>query len=321
MTPRTRTLPVITTNIAEAAACLRASGLVAFPTETVYGLGGCARDDLAVAKIYAAKDRPRFNPLIVHYAAPAEVFEDVEISSDAEKLAECFWPGPLTLVLPRRRECALSRLVSAGLSTVAVRVPDHPLAQSLLIETGEPVAAPSANRSGTISPTCPEHVVHSLETAVDMILDGGATPVGLESTVVDLTGAVPTLLRPGGLDSDRIADCLGKALSEADDEDAHAPKSPGRLDRHYAPQHSLRLNAKDVEADEALIAFGPAPLPGAAATINLSPSGNIVEAASHLYAALHEADALDVSGIAVMPIPNAGLGRAINDRLGRAAHA
>ena len=309
---------------ARAAALLRAGGLVAFPTETVYGLGADATSDTAVAGIFAAKDRPQFNPLIVHFtsveAAAAEVIFDVR----AQAVAAAFWPGPLTLVLPRRAESRLSLLCSAGLDTQAVRVPAHPIGHRLLAECGLPLAAPSANASGRISPTEAAHVAASLGARVPLILDGGPCAVGLESTVLDLSGPTAAILRPGAVTAQDLTPVIGKVVESAKAAEAGALegpglKGPGMLTSHYAPGHPVRLNATKVAADEALLAFGPAAPAGAAATLNLSPAGDLKEAAAHLFAYLHRLDNTDVRAIAVMPIPDSGLGAAINDRLKRAA--
>ncbi len=302
-------------DIETAAELLRSGKLVAFPTETVYGLAADATDDAAVAAIYAAKGRPRFNPLIVHVAEPAELDEQVIWSPLARALAERFWPGPLTLVLPRRPESKVSLLCSAGLDSLAVRIPGHELAQSLLRETGRPLAAPSANRSGKVSPTRAEHVRQDLGEAVALVLDGGPCRVGLESSVLDLSQERPRLLRVGGLARDEL-EALSGPLSPASDESV--PRSPGQLSSHYAPGLPLRLNAAQAEADEALLAFGPA-LPGAAASETLSERRDLVEAAANLFATLRRLDRPGLKAIAVMPIPEEGLGEAINDRLRRAA--
>lgn len=301
-------------HIHHAAALLRAGRLVAFPTETVYGLGGAATNDTAVARIFEAKGRPSFNPLIVHLPDRDSAERIAVFDARARRLAEAFWPGPLTLVLPRREDAGLSRLVSAGLPSVAIRVPAHPLAQALLRAAGVPVAAPSANRSGGISPTRADHVAASLGDRVDMILDGGACAVGLESTVVDLTGPRAVLLRPGGVTPAQLAEVLGEPVVVGTDDPA-APKSPGQLLSHYAPDRPVRLNAAGAEPGEALLGFGPAP----GATLNLSDGGDLVEAAANLFAFLHALDRAPFTGIAVMPIPEEGLGLAINDRLRRAA--
>ena len=308
--------------IAEAARLIRAGRLVAFPTETVYGLGADATDDRAVAAIFTAKGRPTFNPLIVHFPSAAAAAVEVRFDDRAQKLAARFWPGPLTLVLPRREKCRLSLLVSAGLDTVAVRVPATDIAHALLDAAGVPIAAPSANRSGDLSPTTADHVARSLGTAVDLILDGGATRVGIESTVIDLSEPQAGLLRPGGLATEAIEAVIGPLVRLAEDPAEAARKSPGRIARHYAPRTPLRTNAHAVAAGEALLAFGQAPLPGvenAVAVLNLSPGGDTEEAAANLFAYLHRLDGAGASAIACAPLPMTGLGAAINDRLARAA--
>jgi L-threonylcarbamoyladenylate synthase len=309
--------------IAEAAARLRAGDLVAFPTETVYGLGGDATNDTAVARIFAAKGRPQFNPLIVHVPDIDAARRLVTFNRFAETLATALWPGPLTLVLQRRADCPVSRLASAGLDTLAVRVPHHPLAQKLLRACGLPLAAPSANTSGRISPTTAVHVAADLANdqkgAVAMILDGGPCAVGLESTVVDLSGRDPALLRPGGVTPDVITGLIGPLKRPAASAADAVLRAPGMLTSHYAPRLPLRLNALDPDPDEALLAFGPDVPEGAAITVNLSPRGDLVEAAASLFALLHDIDDPAYAGIAAMPVPNTGLGIAINDRLRRAA--
>ena len=304
--------------ISEAAEILRAGGLVAFPTETVYGLGADASNDEAVAGIFAAKDRPSFNPLIVHVADATAAAALVAFTPIAKTLAAAFWPGALTLVLPRRPDCGISLLCSAGLDSLGVRAPAHPVAQRLLAACGRPLAAPSANRSGRISPTTADHVAESLGGRVPLILDGGPCALGLESTVLDLTGPRPLLLRPGGITEAEIEAVVGP-LDSADESAPERPRSPGQLESHYAPSRPLRLEARAVGPREALLAFGPGAPAGAAATANLSPRGDLTEAAARLFAALHELDRAELEAIAVMPIPEDGLGRAINDRLRRAA--
>ncbi len=300
----------------EAAAVLRAGGLVAFPTETVYGLGADATDDRAVAAIFEAKGRPRLNPLIVHFHDCGTATAEVVFDDRARALAARFWPGPLTLVLPRSVTCRISLLCSAGLDTLAVRVPDHPVGHALLAAVGRPLAAPSANPSGALSPTTAAHVTQGFGDQVPLILDGGPCPVGLESTVLDLSGRDPVLLRPGGVAAEALEAIVGPVRrAEADSE----IRSPGMLNSHYAPVRPLRLNATAVGPDEALLAFGPASLAGAAATLNLSDTGDTTAAAARLFAALHDLDRPEFAAIAVMPIPDAGLGAAINDRLRRAA--
>jgi L-threonylcarbamoyladenylate synthase len=303
--------------VGRAAELLRAGSLVAFPTETVYGLGGDATDDRAVAAIFAAKDRPQFNPLIIHLADRAAAQSLAVLDARAENLMRRFWPGPLSLVLTRRSDCPVSLLASAGLDSLALRMPAHPLALELLRRTGRPVAAPSANRSGRVSPTLPEHVLTELDGRIAAILDGGACRIGVESTVLDLTGERPVLLRPGAVTLEELTALLGpiEELAEA----GSAPRSPGMLASHYAPRLALRLDASDAAPDEALLAFGPAAPPGAAETRWLSRSGDLAEAAANLFAALRALDRPDFSRIAVMAIPDTGLGRAINDRLRRAA--
>jgi L-threonylcarbamoyladenylate synthase len=302
-----------------AAALLRAGGLVAFPTETVYGLGADATDDRAVAAIFAAKGRPQFNPLIVHVADAAAAGAFVVLDERARTLAGAFWPGPLTLVLPRRPDAGLSLLVSAGLDTVAVRVPAHAVARALLTATGRPVAAPSANRSGAVSPTTPGHVVESLSGRVHLVLAGGRCPVGLESTVLDLSGPVARLLRPGAVLRDEIEAHIGP-VELAGDATPERPTAPGQLASHYAPRAAVRLGALAAAPDEALLAFGPDDLVrGGSARLNLSLQGDLNEAAANLFAMLRRLDTPGVRSIAVMPVPEAGLGIAINDRLRRAA--
>ncbi|OJY65846.1 MAG: threonylcarbamoyl-AMP synthase [Rhodospirillales bacterium 70-18] len=305
--------------IARAAALLRAGELVGFGTETVYGLGADATNERAVAAVFAAKGRPRFNPLICHYPEAEAAFEDVEAPPVARRLAEAFWPGPLTLVLPRRPGCRVALLAAAGLATQAVRVPAHAAALALLRAAGRPVAGPSANRSGQVSPTTAAHVMAGLGGRIAAVLDSGPCRVGVESTVLDLSGGQPVLLRPGGATREAIEAVVGPVrLPEA----AHAkgaPRSPGMLLSHYAPSLPVRLAARTVAADEALLAFGP-PLDGAGAVFQLSAAGDVVEAACRLFAGLRALDAAGgVRAIAVMPIPATGLGLAINDRLRRAA--
>jgi L-threonylcarbamoyladenylate synthase len=297
--------------IARAAALLRAGALVSFPTETVYGLGADATDDSAVARIFEAKGRPRFNPLIVHLPDTARVSEFAVLTGDAARLADAFWPGPLTLVLPIRPGARLSPLVSAGLPTVAVRVPDQPLAHALLTAADRPVAAPSANPSGRISPTEAAHVIAGLAGRIEAVLDGGACAVGVESTIVGFD-PVPTLLRPGGLPAEAIEACLGAKLATLAPGDTVS--APGQLQSHYAPRAPIRLNVTDLRPGERLLGFG-----AVEAALNLSPSGDLVEAAANLFHHLHRLDAGGDAPIAVSPIPETGLGRAINDRLRRAA--
>jgi L-threonylcarbamoyladenylate synthase len=314
------TLAATSDAIKQAAAILRSGGLVAFPTETVYGLGADATNGFAVAALYAAKGRPSFNPLIVHVPEAAAAAAIAVLTPLGRKLADAFWPGPLTLVLARRPNRIIADLATAGLDTVAVRVPAHPIAQALLRAADLPIAAPSANRSGHVSPTTAAHVAADLGEHVQMILDGGPTKVGLESTVVDATGSDPVILRLGAVTSDDIANLTGKPVRIAAADDT-APASPGMLARHYAPSARLRLDAIEAHDGEALLAFGINIPAHTGITINLSPSGDLAEAAANLFAALRELDASGATSIAVMPIPAHGLGAAINDRLTRAARA
>ena len=308
-------LPITDDSIDRAAAALRSGALVAFPTETVYGLGADATDDRAVAKIFEAKDRPRFNPLIVHFPDTERVREFAALPPPADRLAERFWPGAISFVLPRVTGTALSRLVSAGLPTVAVRVPAQDDARRLLRATDRPVAAPSANRSGRISPTKADHVAEDLGDRVSLILDGGPCSVGVESTVLDLSGGTPTILRPGGVASEDITAALHRQVAFATSDD-EAPRSPGMLSSHYAPELPVRMNAASAEPGEAYLGFGPTPT----ADLNLSATGDLTEAAANLFAHLHDLDSgKRWRGIAAAPVPDKGLGRAINDRLRRAA--
>jgi L-threonylcarbamoyladenylate synthase len=300
-----------------AAALLRAGELVAFPTETVYGLGADATNDSAVAAIFEAKARPRFNPLIVHIIDEAAARRLARFDERAAMLAQRFWPGPLSLVLPRLPDCPVSLLASAGLDSLALRVPAHPLPRALIRAVGRPIAAPSANRSGRVSPTTAEHVLDELDGRIAAVLDGGACRVGVESTVVELTGPRPRLLRPGGLAVEAIEAVLGSLERAGAGETA--PRSPGMLESHYAPSLPLRLDAKEVGPQEALLAFGRRPPRGAKEVCFLSRKGDLVEAAANLFAALRTLDRPEFSAIAVMPIPEHGLGLAINDRLRRAA--
>jgi L-threonylcarbamoyladenylate synthase len=311
--------------IAEAARLIAEGGIVAVPTETVYGLAADATNDAAVARIYAAKGRPSFNPLIVHVLNQAAAEALAEFDDDARALAAAFWPGPLTLVLPLRAHAGIAELVTAGLSTIAIRAPDHRAMRALLVATGKPLAAPSANRSNGISPTRAEHVAASLGAAVPLILDDGPTRAGLESTIVQ--GRI--ILRPGPITADQIATTLfsreggnpapqiglGSRLRGSTGGDTTAPTAPGQLLSHYAPTKPLRLDATDAATDEWLIGFGPV-----AGDDNLSPTGDPVEAAARLFDTLHRADASARPRIAIAPIPPAGIGEAINDRLRRAAH-
>jgi L-threonylcarbamoyladenylate synthase len=300
--------------IARAVEILRAEGLVAFSTETVYGLGGDARSDRAVARIFDAKGRPRFNPLIVHVPDVAAARHYARFDARAEEVAAAFWPGPLTLVLPLRPEAGLSDLVTAGLETVAIRVPAHPVAQALLRAFGGPLAAPSANPSGKVSPTRADHVRAGLAGRIEGILDGGACAVGVESTILGLDGA-PSLLRPGGVTAEALEAVLGVGLVSGGN--AERPNAPGQLASHYAPGAAVRLEATVPEAGEVWVGFGPCP----GAALSLSERGDMVEAAARLFHVLREADQRAGAGgrIAFAPVPEVGLGRAINDRLRRAA--
>ncbi len=316
----TEILPADTAGIARAAALLRGGGLVAFGTETVYGLGADATNGEAVARIFAAKGRPRFNPLICHYSDADAPFAHVTANADARRLAAALWPGPLTLVLPRRADCPVALLTGAGLDTLAVRVPAQDTALALLRAVGRPVAAPSANRSGHVSPTTAAHVLEELGGRIDAVLDSGACPVGVESTVLDLSGKQPALLRPGGATLEVIEALIGPLAHGATP--GAAVRSPGMLASHYAPTLPLRLQVSDLHPDEVLLAFGPA-LPGARVAFNLSERGDLTEAAARLFAGLRWLDAeaalCGLARIAVMPVPDTGLGLAINDRLRRAA--
>lgn len=309
----TETLAPTDADLARAAQLLAKGELVAFPTETVYGLGGDARSDLAVARIFEAKGRPRFNPLIVHLpdleaARRVGIFDGL-----AERVASAFWPGPLTLVVPLRPSARLSPLVTADLPSVAIRVPEHPVAQRLLRAFGGPVAAPSANPSGKVSPTRADHVLAGLNGRIAAVVDGGPCAVGLESTILGLVG-VPAILRPGGIPAEALEACLGRPLATGGD--SVKPSAPGQLLSHYAPASPVRLNVKRPEPGEFWLGFGPE---AAGADLNLSDTGDMVEAAANLFHYLREADVRTTGPIAISPIPEKGLGRAINDRLNRAA--
>jgi L-threonylcarbamoyladenylate synthase len=312
-------VPATEEAIGRAAQALARGQIVAFPTETVYGLGADARDARAVAKVFAAKERPRFNPLIVHVPNLTAAETYAVFDATARKLADAFWPGPLSLVLPTRPDSGIADLVTGGLDTIALRAPNHRVAQELLAEAKLPIAAPSANRSGRISPTMAAHVEAELGDVPAMILDGGPCPLGIESTVVGVAGDAPVLLRLGAVPREAIQAVLGQALPLANEDAAIA--SPGQLERHYAPNTPLRLGATDVRAREALLAFGPNAPRGAIASINLSASGDLEEAAANLFASLRRLDEAGAKAMAVMPIPERGLGEAINDRLRRAAKA
>jgi L-threonylcarbamoyladenylate synthase len=322
--PEAHVEPATPAAIARAGRLIAAGRLVAFPTETVYGLGADATNGVAVAAIFAAKGRPAFNPLIVHVADAAAAARYALFGPQAVELAARFWPGPLTLVLKRRDGSPISELATAGLDTVAIRAPAHPVARSLLAAAGRPIAAPSANRSGRVSATAPIHVAEEFGPAVDLILAGGRARLGVESTILDISGlgapgGQATLLRPGAVTAEEIEAAIGPIGRAAGNPDR--PSAPGQLSRHYAPETPLRLNAAAAEAGEALLAFGPDPFAArrAAAVLNLSETGSMVEAAANLFAMLRRLDADGHRRIAVMPIPDAGLGVAINDRLRRAA--
>jgi L-threonylcarbamoyladenylate synthase len=324
------TAPVVTRMLkpdaaatARAARVLAAGGLVAFPTETVYGLGADATNGEAVARLYEAKGRPAFNPLIAHVTNAAAARKLARFNADAAKLADAFWPGPLTLVLPKAEGCPVAELATAGLDTIALRVPRHAVAQDLLAKFGRAVVAPSANRSGHVSPTTAAHVLADLGGRIELILDSGATPVGVESTIVACL-VEPVLLRPGGVPREAIECALGRALAEAISGIAveDAPLAPGMLASHYAPRTRVRLDATSIEPGEALLAFGPQRITGAeraVKTLNLSARGDLIEAAANLFSHLRALDAAGVTRIAVMALPHEGLGEAINDRLRRAA--
>ncbi len=307
----TQLLTPTTGGVAQAAAMLRAGALVSFPTETVYGLGGDATNDRAVARIFEAKERPRFNPLIAHVPDLDAARCIAVVEGQAQDLAQAFWPGPLTLVLPLRDDAGLCELVTAGLPTIAVRVPAHPLAQALLTAVERPVVAPSANPSGRISPTTADHVMAGLAGRIEAVLDGGACGVGVESTIVGFDPD-PVLLRPGGLPTEALGGALGTPVARRDE--SAAINAPGQMASHYAPRAALRMNAETRQSGERLLGFGPVE-----ADLNLSAAGDLVEAAANLFRMLHEMDRGGDAPIAVSPIPDTGLGRAINDRLRRAA--
>jgi L-threonylcarbamoyladenylate synthase len=321
---KTQILPAGEAAMAAAARCLAAGGLVAFPTETVYGLGADATNPAAVARLYQAKGRPSFNPLIAHVGDLGAARQIARFDATAIRLAEAFWPGPLTLVLPKTKHCAVADLATAGLETVAIRVPAHPLAREILRAFGGPVVAPSANLSGHVSPTTAAHVQSDLAGRIDLIVDGGAVAVGVESTIIGCF-EVPVLLRPGGLPRGEIERVLGRPLAQPPGDaqsDSGQPLAPGMLASHYAPRTRVRLDAERVEAGEALLAFGSAAMAGvdaAAAVMNLSLSGDLTEAAANLFGHLRALDARGARAIAIMPVPDHGLGEAINDRLRRAA--
>ena len=312
-------MPPTEVNFHLASKYLSQGKLVSFPTETVYGLGADATNSHAVSNIYEAKRRPSFNPLIIHLSSLKESEKFVEFDITSRKLAAAFWPGPLTLVLRKKANSGLSELVSAGLDTVAVRVPEHIVAHELLTHFGGPIAAPSANISGKLSPTKPEHVADDLSDKVAMIIEGEPCHEGVESTIAHVFGSEIRLLRPGSITKEQIEEITG--LRVVYYEDGENPTAPGQLKSHYAPNSVLRLNATEIYPDEALLAFGSLYPKDAKILKNLSPKGSVKEAAANLFAHLHELDQLNCKRIAVSPIPNHGLGIAINDRLNRAAAA
>src|SRR3954462_11502319 len=321
---KTQILPAAAPAIAAAARCLAGGGLVAFPTETVYGLGADATNAAAIARLYQAKGRPAFNPLIAHVSDVEAAGQIARIEGPAMALARAFWPGPLTLVLPKIAGCAVAELATAGLDTIAVRVPSHPVARSILGTFGKPVVAPSANLSGHVSPTTAAHVQSDLAGRIDLIIDGGPVQVGVESTIIGCFER-PMLLAPGGVPTADIERVLGRALAhppEDDDGENNQPLAPGMLASHYAPRTRMRLNAKGPEPGEALLAFGSGAIQNmqaASSVMNLSPRGDLNEAAANLFGYLRTLDATTSRRIAVMPVPHDGLGEAINDRLRRAA--
>jgi L-threonylcarbamoyladenylate synthase len=320
---KTQILPASEAAVTAAARILAEGGLVAFPTETVYGLGADATNPAAIARLYQAKGRPAFNPLIAHVGDIAAARKIARFDAPAIALAEAFWPGPLTLVLPKTESCAVADLATAGLDTVAIRIPAHPVARDILRAFGGPVVAPSANLSGHVSPTTAAHVQSDLAGRIDLIVDGGAVEVGVESTIVGCFDE-PMLLRPGGLPRAEIERVLGRALVQppADADGSGQPLAPGMLASHYAPRAKVRLNAVKLEAGEALLAFGLGAISGidaASAVMNLSERGDLDEAAANLFGHLRALDGKGVHTIAVMSIPHEGLGEAINDRLRRAA--
>jgi len=321
---KTQILPAGEAAVAAAARCLAAGGLVAFPTETVYGLGADATNPQAIARLYQAKGRPAFNPLISHVRDVEAARRIARFDAPATALAQAFWPGPLTLVLPKANDCAVADLATAGLETIAIRVPAHPVAREILRAFGGPVVAPSANLSGHVSPTTSAHVQSDLAGRIDLIVDDGPVEVGVESTIVGCFDA-PVLLRPGGVPRGEIERVLGRALTpppEDTDSGTGQPLAPGMLASHYAPRTPVRLEARRIEAGEALLAFGPDAVPGvdaATCVMNLSERGDLDEAAANLFGYLRALDAKGAPAIAVMPVPHHGLGEAINDRLRRAA--
>jgi L-threonylcarbamoyladenylate synthase len=321
----THTPALFAVAVQRAAELLRQGHLVGMPTETVYGLAANAFDPAAVARIYAVKGRPANNPIIVHVASAELAHRCAAVWPEAaQRLATTFWPGPLTIVVPRRTDCPVSELALAGLDSIALRIPSAPEALALLKAAGKPIAAPSANRSGRVSPTTPEHVLEDLDGLIDAVVMGPSAEVGVESTIVSCLVHPPVMLRPGGLPREAIEAELGWRLADpvASDDDQAAPLAPGMLLSHYAPRAKVRLNVQAIEEGEAALLFGLASMPGierSVATLNISPSGNLAEAAAELFGALRTLDASGASSIAVAPVPSHGLGEAINDRLHRAA--
>ena len=317
---QTRIVPATEATIAEAAEILKAGGLVAMPTETVYGLAGLATSDAAVAAIYLAKGRPAFNPLIAHFADAASAAREAVLDVHALRLAEAFWPGPLTLVAPVSADCRVGLLARSGLDTLAMRVPRHAVAQALIRAVGAPLAAPSANRSGRVSPTRAEHVAEDLDGRIDLILDAGPCAFGVESTIVSCLGGPANLLRPGAVTAEDLERALGGPVGDAAPKSSTGPIAPGALASHYAPRAAVRLAARSVEADEAVLDFaGQLRSAAPADYADLSPKGDLNEAAANLFAFLRRLDSLGARVIAVAPIPRGGMGAAINDRLRRAA--
>ncbi len=310
-------IPAVPASLNLASKYLLQGKLVSFPTETVYGLGADATNDQAVARIFAAKQRPDFNPLIIHLPSLAEAEKYVEFDMVSRKMAEAFWPGPFTLVLKKKPGSILSPLVSAGLDTVAVRVPEHPVITGLLQLFKYPVAAPSANISGKLSPTRPEHVAETLSAEVAMILDGPPCRNGIESTIAQVVGSEIRLLRPGSITKEKIEELTGLRVTYY--EDGKNPAAPGQLKSHYAPKKKIRLNAVTLYPGEGLLAFGSLYPKDVQILKNLSPKGSLLEAAANLFSMLHDLDNTDCKSIAVSPIPNKAIGIAINDRLNRAA--
>lgn len=320
--PATTLLSTSPEDLFRAGAMLAEGKLVAFPTETVYGLGADATDPAAIARLYAAKGRPQFNPLIAHVASLEEALALGEFSPAALALARTFWPGPMTLVVPVRAASPVCELARAGLASVAIRVPDHPVARAILEAAGRPIAAPSANRSGHVSASHAGHVLADLDGRIDAIVDGGTSPIGVESTILGCLAGEVSLLRPGGLTREAVEAVIGQRLVEPSGAaDAEAPLAPGRLSSHYAPEHRVRLNVTSLKNGEAYLGFGGF-LPAGASPVawrDLSPRGDLTEAAAMLYTHLRELDSLPSNGIAVAPLPETGLGEAILDRLQRAA--